>query len=445
MSKTLSNIHFSQNVVLDSLKSNPRNARTHSKKQVQQLASSIRAFGYFVSIAIDEDNVIINGHGRYLAALQLGLREVPVIKLAGLSQVQKLALALADNKIAANAGWDREQLAKTLAELDVLLDEIDLDIEITGFSAAESDSILGDLVDPEHEPADDIPALGKKAVSQRGDVWILGKHRLLCGDARQEANWNVLMQGQRGAAVFTDPPYNVRVRSVVGRGKIRHREFASASGEMSDPQFVEFLTTMVRHFVAHTTDGSVHYICMDWRHHQELSEAGRAVYDQLPNIAVWVKNNAGQGSFYRSQHELIFMFRNGKALHRNNVELGRHGRNRSNVWHYAGVNTFRAGRMDDLSAHPTVKPVAMVADAIRDCTKRGDIVIDAFMGAGTTVLAAERVGRRAYGMEIDPLYVDLAVRRWQAFTGKDTVLEVTGQTFDEAAASRVEPISRRAQ
>lgn len=427
-----------------SIKPNPRNARTHAKKQVGQLASSILAFRYLSPIVVDEDSVIINGHGRYLAAQQLGLAEVPVIKLTGLSQAQKLALALADNKIAANAGWDREQLAKALAELGAPLEDIGLDIEITGFSTAEADMLLGDLVDPEHEPADDIPALEQTAVSRRGDVWTLGRHRLHCGDARAEVDWQALMQGQRGAAVFTDPPYNVPIESVVGRGKTRHREFALASGEMSGSQFTEFLTTALRFFVAHTTDGSVHYICMDWRHHQELAAAGRAVYDELLNIVVWVKSNAGQGSFYRSQHELIFVYRNGTTPHRNNVELGRHGRNRSNVWRYAGVNTFRAGRMDDLAVHPTVKPVAMVADAIRDCTKRGDIVIDAFVGSGTTILAAERVGRRAFGIEIDPLYVDVAARRWQAFTGQDAIHEATGQTFDEVAASRGEPVARRA-
>lgn len=427
-----------------SIKPNPRNARTHAKKQVKQLASSILAFGYCSPIVVDEDSVIINGHGRYLAAQQLALHEVPVIRLTGLSQAQKLALALADNKIAANAGWDREQLAKSLAELGASLEDIGLDIEITGFSTAEADILLGDLVDPEHEPVDDIPALKETAVSRRGDVWMVGKHRVLCGDAREEVDWQALMQGQRGAAAITDPPYNVLINSVVGRGKTRQREFALASGEMSGSQFTEFLTTALRFFVAHTTDGSVHYICMDWRHHQELAAAGRAVYDELLNIVVWVKSNAGQGSFYRSQHELIFVYRNGTAPHRNNVELGRHGRNRSNVWRYAGVNTFRAGRMDDLAVHPTVKPVAMVADAIRDCTKRGDIVIDAFVGSGTTILAAERVGRRAFGIEIDPLYVDVAVRRWQAFTGQDAVLEATGQTFDEVAASRGEPVARRA-
>lgn len=427
-----------------SLKPNPRNARTHAKKQVKQLASSILASGYFSPIVVDENNVIINGHGRYLAAQQLGLREVPVIKLTGLTQTSKLALALADNKIAANAGWDREQLAKTLAEIGAPLAELGLDIEITGFNAAEADILLGDLVDPEHEPADEIPVLKETAVSRRGDIWILGKHRLSCGDAQQEVDWQALMQGQRGTAVFTDPPYNVPIESVVGRGKTRHREFALASGEMTPSQFTEFLTSVFRFCAAHTVDGSVHYSCMDWRHHQELTEAGRAVYDELLNIVVWVKSNAGQGSFYRSQHELIFVYRNGQAAHRNNVELGRHGRNRSNVWHYAGVNTFRAGRMDDLAMHPTVKPVAMVAEAIRDCTKRGDIVIDAFMGSGTTILAAERVGRRAFGLEIDPLYVDVAVRRWQAFTGQDAMLAATGQTFDEVMALRSESGSRSA-
>jgi DNA modification methylase len=238
---------------------------------------------------------------------------------------------------------------------------------------------------------------------------------------------------------FLDPPYNVKIRSVVGRGRTKHREFAMASGEMSRQEFVGFLSETLGNAAAHSRRGALNYVCTDWRHLRELTEAGEQTYGEMLNLAVWVKSNAGQGSFYRSQHELIAVFRVGEAPHLNNIELGRHGRSRSNVWHYAGVNSFRAGRMDELRAHPTVKPVALVADAMKDCTRRHDIVLDTFCGSGTTILAAERVGRRAYAMELEPRYVDVAVRRWQAFTRRDVVHAQTGSTFDERAVELLGP------
>ena len=235
---------------------------------------------------------------------------------------------------------------------------------------------------------------------------------------------------------FLDPPYNVRVRDIVGRGQVKHAEFAMASGELSRSDFVEFLKSTLTRAAAVSCDGAVHYVCMDWRHIGELIEAGGMIYPEMLNLAVWVKSNAGQGSFYRSQHELIGIFRVGAEAHLNNIELGRHGRSRSNVWHYAGINTFRAGRLDELQSHPTVKPVALVADAVRDCSRRGDIVLDLFGGSGTTLLAAERVGRRAYTMEIEPRFVDIAIKRWLAFSGKDAICVQTGQSFDEIAGAR---------
>lgn len=412
-----------------------RNPRTHSKKQIRQLAESIRRCGWTAPIVTDEKRHIIAGHGRLEAAKLLGLQKVPIIVAAGLSEAQKKALALADNKIAQNAGWDRAALAAELGELSVLLPECDFDLEITGFEPAEVDSLLGDLVDPEGDPADEVPAIAKRAVSKSGDVWQLGHHRLMCGDARQEGNYKALLGKERAGMVFTDPPYNVRINSVQGRGRIRHREFAAASGEMSPADYSRFLSDALSLAAKYSIDGAIHYVFIDWRHVTELKTAGAEVYGEPKNLIVWVKTNAGQGSFYRSQHELILVFRNGDAPHVNNFELGQYGRNRSNVWHYAGVNTFRAGRLDDLSVHPTVKPVALVADAMRDCSRRGDIVLDPFMGSGTTILAAERVGRRGFGLEIDPLYVDAAVRRWQAYTGRDAVLEATGEPFDEAERS----------
>jgi hypothetical protein len=246
---------------------------------------------------------------------------------------------------------------------------------------------------------------------------------------------------------FLDPPYNVRVRDIVGRGRVRHREFAMASGEMSQSAFTNFLNETLTLASTVSIDGAVHFVCMDWRHISELVEAGSATYGAMLNLVVWMKSNAGQGSFYRSQHELIGVFRVGNSPHLNTIELGRHGRSRSNVWKYAGANSFRAGRMEDLRAHPTVKPVALVADAIKDCSQRDQLVLDTFSGSGTTLLAAERVGRQARALDIDPRYVDVAIRRWQAFTGRDAIHIESGRTFEEVSGDRVDcaPARRRAR
>jgi DNA modification methylase len=426
-----------------SLIPSPRNARTHSKKQVRQISNSILQFGWTCPILADEEGNIIAGHGRYLAALELGLKEVPVAVLNGLTAVQKRALALADNKIAANAGTDRKILAAELGELAVLLPDINLDISITGFEAAEIDGLMGDLVDSERDPADELPQIANKPVSKLDDLWQLGQHRLFCGDSCEEPAVRALMDRDQAAMIFADPPFNVRIKATVGRGKIKHPEFAQGSGEMSDVEFVVFLKKWMRLAAQFSEEGSIHFICMDWRHLGQTLASGEGVYTEFKNLVVWAKTTAGMGSFYRSQHEFIFVFKNGVGPHQNNIELGRHGRNRSNVWSHAGVNTFRAGRLEELSIHPTVKPVALVADAMRDCSRRGQIVFDPFMGSGTTILAAEKVGRRAYGLEIDPLYIDAAVKRWQDFTKRDAILKATGQPFDEVATARLTPTIRR--
>jgi DNA modification methylase len=426
-------------VAVDALKPNARNARTHSKKQIRQIAGSITAFGFLVPILIDEDHTILAGHGRYAAAKSLGLTEVPAVEARGLSAAKKRALALADNKIGENAGWDREILALELPELTELLVAEDLDISLTGFAPVEIDQLTTDFEEDTSDPADTVDPewATAAAVSKPGDLWQLGGHRILCGDARDSGAIGRLMDGSHAAMAFLDPPYNVRVRDIVGRGQIKHQEFAMGCGEFSRQQFVEFLTTSLAAVASISRAGALHYVCMDWRHLGELLEAGQTSYREMLNLAVWVKSNVGQGAFYRSQHELIGIFRVGDAPYLNNVELGRHGRSRSNVWHYAGVNTFRAGRLEDLKSHPTVKPVALVSDAMRDCTRRGDIVVDTFCGSGTTILAAERVGRRAFAVEIEPRFVDLAIRRWQAFTRKDAVHVETGQCFDELTADRI--------
>ena len=428
-------MHEIELVSLGAIKPNPLNAHTHPKKQIDQIAKSIDAFGFTVPVIIDETSTLLAGHGRFEAAKLRGLKKIPAIRLRGLSEAKKRALLLADNKLAEGAGWDRKRLAIELPELTELLIVESLDISITGFEPVEIDALASDFEESAADPADDVQAdwLSLAPVSQPGDVWQLGPHRLLCGDAREAANLDRLLGDKQAAMAFLDPPYNVKIASVVGRGRTKHGEFAMASGEMSQQEFVGFLIEALGNAATHSRAGSLHYVCMDWPHLRELSEAGEQTYGAQVNLVVWVKSNAGQGSFYRSQHELIAVYRVGDAPHLNNIELGRHGRSRSNVWHYAGVNSFRAGRMDELRAHPTVKPVALVADAMKDCTRRNDVVLDTFCGSGTTVLAAERVGRRAYCLELEPRYVDVAIRRWQAFTRRDAIHSETGCTFDERA------------
>jgi DNA modification methylase len=427
---------------LTALRPNPRNPRTHSKKQIKLIAASIRQFGFSNPIIVDEANTVLAGHGRLEAARLEGLTHVPIICLDHLTAVQKRAYLIADNKLAEQAGWSREVLAIELGELTELLPAENLEVSLTGFEIAEIDLLLADMAASKLEPADALPAVPQNAVTEHGDVWLLGKHRLSCGDARDLNCFAPLMQGSLAAAVFCDPPYNVRVRSIGGRGKIQHSEFAFASGEMRSPQFRRFLHDTLGNGVRVSNEAAIHFVCMDWRHIGDLIDVGHEVYDTMLNLVVWNKSNAGQGSFYRSQHELIGVFRSGGRPHRNNVELGRFGRNRSNVWTYAGVNTFGKDRMKSLAAHPTVKPLALVADALLDCTARGDVVLDQFAGSGTTILAAEKIGRIAYCLEYEPRYVDVAILRWQQQTKLEATLEGDGRTFEEIGEARAKSTSQ---
>lgn len=423
-------------VAIGSLRRNPRNARTHSKKQIEKIVSSIRRLGFLNPILVDDDNLILAGHGRLAAALLLGLKHIPVIRFFHLTTAQKRAYLIADNKIAEQAGWDREMLAIELGELVDLLPAEGLDVTLTGFETAEIDPLLGDMI-ARPEPDDILPALPSNPTARRGDLWQLGKHRLLCGDSQNFESFDRLMNGKTAAAVIADPPFNVRVRSIGSRGRIKHAEFAFASGEMSTEQFRAFLTRTLGHAIRVSTPGALHYIFMDWRHITDLVEVGRGIYGDMLNMIVWNKTNAGQGSFYRSQHELIGVFRVGSEPHRNNVELGRFGRNRSNIWTYAGVNTFGKDRLADLTAHPTTKPTALIADALLDCTARGDVVLDQFSGSGTLFLAAEKVGRIGYGIEYEPSYVDVAIARWQKQTKLEATLGDDGRAFEEVRLDRL--------
>ncbi len=412
---------------------NLRNARTHSRKQIKQLANSMQEFGFTSPLLVDDQNVILAGHGRLEAAKQLGIIEVPCIRLSEMTPAQKRAYIIADNKLALNAGWDEELLALELQELLVI--DPGFDISLTGFAIAEVDSLIEGLrVEEAGDPRDNVlPVLeNRPPVSRAGDLWQLGRHRLICGDALSTDVVEGLMQGDVARMVFTDPPYNVKIRGhVSGLGSVQHREFAVASGEMDRQQFTAFLTAAFHNLVKYSLNGSIHFICMDWRHMVEIIGAGETVYSELKNLIVWAKDNGGMGTFYRSRHELIFAFKNGSEPHLNSFELGQHGRYRTNVWAYRGMNTFGAGRNADLALHPTVKPVAMVADAIKDTSKRNEIVLDLFGGSGSTLIAAHKTGRRGYLCELDPIYCDRIIRRYEAYAKEDAIFVATGETFAE--------------
>lgn len=422
-------------VAVSQLVATPTNARTHSKHQIKQIAKSIKTFGFVNPVLVSgTDNSIIAGHGRVEAAKLLGLSQVPTIRLDHLTEGQTRALTIADNKLAENAGWNRGLLAIELGYL-LTIDET-FDVTVTGYEYAEIDVLVEELPNKTAAEEEAPPEPICQAVSASGDLWVLGSHRVLCGNALLNESCERLMERKKADVIWSDPPFNVAIDGhATGNGNIHHREFSMASGEMTAQEFTTFRTMSLGNMARHSKPGSVHFVCMDFRHMKELLTAGSQVFDSLLNLCVWNKNNGGMGSLYRSQHELIFVYKYGKATHENNIMLGKWGRNRTNIWAYPGVNTMSKQSEEGnlLALHPTVKPVVMVADALLDVSARGNIVLDGFLGSGTTVVAAERVGRICYGLEIDPLYVDVAIRRWQRLTGGSAKHAVTGKCFDETA------------
>jgi DNA modification methylase len=422
-------------VAVDALRPDPRNARLHNDKQLRQIAKSIEAFGFNVPLLIDANSQVIAGHGRLLACKLLGNTQVPVIRLEHLSEHQIRAFMIADNRLTENSEWDKQLLGEQLQILSAA--ELDFNLEVTGFETAEIDLIIENLspaCEDGDDPADALPSASSVQVSRLGDIWQLGRHRVLCGNALSHESYQALLGDHRADVVFTDPPYNVTIAgNVSGKGKKQHGEFVMASGEMSEAEFTKFLSDAFARLASFSFPGSLHYVCMDWRHMKELLAAGVAAYSELKNVCVWVKDNTGMGSLYRSQHELVFIFKNGTASHRNNIQLGRFGRSRTNVWNYPGANSFSRSSSEGnlLALHPTVKPVAMVADAIMDCSARGEFVVDPFLGSGTTLIAAERTGRVCCGIELDPSYVDTAIRRWQSFTGDCARDVADGRSFND--------------
>lgn len=420
--------YFSQEIIMRSpvsLRPYSGNARRHDRKQIAKIAESIRRFGFVNPVLINADGQIVCGHGRVEAAIKLGLAEVPTLQVSHLSTDELRAYALADNRIALDASWDNELLSIELKHLI----NIDFDISLTGFSGAEIDLCMSEQIGDKNEEVLPPIATGTP-VTQRGDIWHLGGHRLICGDAQDPQVTNDLLQGEQVDLLFTDAPYNLPIAGhVSGHGKHKHREFAFASGEMDRAEFTAFLATTLGIAAASLRDGAIAYVCMDWRHIAELLQAGELIFDEYKQLCVWNKTNGGMGAFYRSKHELIFVFKVGRAPHVNNFGLGQNGRYRTNVWDYPGISSPTATRDEELAMHPTVKPVMLVHDAILDCSNRGDLVLDCFAGSGTTLIAAQRAGRRARLIEIDPFYCDTIIRRFEKETGKRATLGPDGPEF----------------
>lgn len=419
----------------DELKPYPGNARKHDEKQLAAIMASIKEFGFTTVIITNEDGMVLAGHGRLEAAKRLGLPSVPTRVIEGLTKPQQRAYVLADNKTSLMSTWDHEQLRLELDQL--VLD--DFNIELTGFSTAEFD-VMFDVEAPEQDDPDDLQpedVAEQDIVSREGDLFYLGKHRLYCGSCLDTMSYAELMDGDLAQMVITDPPYNVKISGhVMGNGNVKHDEFAMASGEMSSSEFTDFLAKAFELVNDHAQDGAIVYSFMDWRHQLEILNAAAPSFGPLKQLCVWVKDNGGMGNFYRSQHELVYVFKKGDAAHVNNFEMGQNGRYRTNVWHYPGVNTFKGKGHKLLKLHPTVKPAGMIADAIRDCSKPAGVVLDPFAGSGTILLAAERTGRHARAIELEPKYVDTAIRRWQRVTGEQALHASTGSTFDNLATIR---------
>ena len=408
---------FVKTVKIAELKPYSKNARTHSPKQIRQIAKSIKSFGFTNPVLVDKDNCILAGHGRVEAAKLAGLTEVPAVVISHLTPAQKKAYILADNRLAELSGWDKDLLKIEIEEINQL--DCNFDLTLTGFEAPEIDVLLSPITPATEENADFL----EKSIPSRvksGDLWQLGQHKLLCADSTQKAAFNKLLMAKKADIIVTDPPYNVKISGHVRSGE-KYREFAMASGEMSQNEFSQFLRSIFCLLAEHSRAGSLHYAFMDWRHIGEILSAGMSVYTTLKNVCVWNKLSGGMGSLYRSQHELVFVFKNGDAPHTNNIELGVHGRYRTNVWDYPGIFIKNKVNKANINLHPTVKPVGLLADILLDASPRKGLVLDPFGGSGSTLLAAERTGRQARIIEIDPHYCDVIIYRWEQQTSKKAV------------------------
>ena len=414
-----------ENFRIDDLTEYARNPRENDGV-VDKMVDCIKAFGFKIPIVVKSDGSVVDGHLRLKAARKLGLTEVPVVIADDLTEAQIKAFRLVANQSSSWADWNDEHLKLEFEDLK----NMNFDLELTGFDLAEIESFLNKdmkIEDDFHETsvADELPT-----ISKLGDLWLLGVHRLLCGDATKIEDVKKLMDSNVADMVFCDPPYNVKMKDVMS---LDYAEFPMANGEMTKVEYIEFLTLVFENIVSVSKNGSIHYHCMDWRHIYEIMVAGKASYSEFKQLCVWNKNNGGMGNFYRSKHELIFVFKNGTAKHTNNFDLGQYGRFRTNVWDYAGMNSFGARETDTndahLKSHPTIKPLQLVADAILDCSNQGELILDLFGGSGTTLIACEQTDRKCHMMELDPQYVDTIIRRWQKSTGQVAVLKSSGEFY----------------
>lgn len=409
----------------------PGAPRQHPKSQIRSLTKSFEAFGQVLPILIDGESRIISGHAQWDVAKRLGMSEVMVIRVEHLNEPQTKALMVALNRLGDLSKWDEQALSTILLDLHEI--ELGFDIEATGFAEIEIELRIEGLDDVTEAEGEVVLVGDGPTVTQPGDLWQLGDHRLLCADALKEESWQQLMGEDRAALVVTDPPFNISIDgNVTGLGKFRHREFAMATGELSPAEFTAFLQTAMAHAHHWSAPGSVHTWAMDWRHANEITAAGLAVYERYLNMAVWVKDRPGMGSWLRSQHELFFIFGKGGAPINNRVQLGRFGRSRSNVWHYPSAASVArtSDEGNPLSWHPTVKPLALICDILLDSTAKGEIIADPFAGSGTALMAAEKLGRKARCLELDPAYCDTIIRRWQRWSGAEAIRVADGLQFD---------------
>jgi hypothetical protein len=422
-----------------SLRPSKRNARTHTQRQRKKLAAAVRRFGFINPILIDQNGEILAGHLRYQVACGLGLELVPVIEIAHLSEAEKRAFALAENRIALDAGWDRETLAIELGELAVLLPDSQIDIANTGFEISEAEIIINHRPQPQANAADAPVPLAEPRVTRRDDLWTLGRHRLLCGDPLDPQSYATIMRGKPAHMAFVDPRFDPPIESLAPKnGAVSSAEAALASGSTPTAADVGILERAMGLLADACGDGSVAYVCSKERDLRQLLDAGCKAFGEPENICISITSNGRESGLYRSAYETICVFTKGTLARLNSLGPGQAGRVRTNVWRYPGVNPPKAGRRarGGRAILPIVRPAKLVADAMRDGSHEDSIVLDPFIGAGTTIIAGETVGRRVYGMDIDPRYVDAAVRRWQQFTGRNAVLEGSGETFDQVTASR---------
>lgn len=420
---------------IDSVRPAGARARVTTPEQLERVIKSIRQFGLVTPILIDAEDRIVSGHVVWEAAQKIGSETIECLVVDHLDDAELKALSLALNRIAETGDWNLD----TLREVMIEIRSADIDLTTTGFTLQEFDQITlaPSPSSQDEEDCAEVEFKDETPVSRIGDLFQLNDHRLLCGDALEAESYRQVLGGRMAHCTFSDPPYGCKIEGFVsGLGKHKHKDFVMASGEMDDAQFIEFLETYLTHCRTFTSKGAVTFACMDWRQIDKLLAAGAQAGFNRNNIVVWNKGSGGMGSLYRSAHELIAVFCNGKSPATNNVELGRHGRDRSNLWSYPGANRRGSSANHALADHPTPKPIELVEDALLDITRPGDVVLDPFSGSGTTLIAAERCGRITCGIELDPQYVDRTIRRWERMTGHEVIHVESGMTFTELMTER---------